>query len=303
MRPMRDEIPNTNPRKVFVIHGRNAKARKEVFSFLRAIGLSPIEWSEAVGLTGQGSPYVGHVLDTAFAIAPAIVALLTPDDIVYLDRRLTDKDDDPELVPQHQARPNVLFEAGMAMGMKPDNTVIVEFGNIKSFSDIHGRHVVRLDNSLAMRQELANRLKRAGCEVSLGGTDWHTVGDLTPPDMQADGSPLGKRVPKSKAGVGPVLDARYVTSGKRGTGIIEIMNRGRSDAYEVTIANLEELDLVMAGVDELPIPRLPAGKSVGCLHLNSYLGNRQKSYFTMRLSGKTDDGTLVEQDAFISTGV
>jgi len=300
---LRDEVASVNRRKVFVIHGRNSNARKEVYTFLRAIGLSPIEWSEAVGLTEQGSPYVGHILDKAFTIAPAIVALFTPDDIVYLDQRLTDRDDDPELLPQHQARPNVLFEAGMAMGMKPDNTVIVEFGKLKAFSDIHGRHTVRLDNTLAMRQELANRLRRAGCEVSLEGVDWHSAGDLTAPDMQSDGSPLGKRVPKSKVGSGPLLDARYVGSGKRGTGVIEIMNKGRGDAYEVTIANLEELELVMAGADELPILKLPAGKSVGCLHLNSYLGNRQKSYFTVRLSGKTEDGRVVEQDAFISTGV
>lgn len=294
---------SVDSRKVFVIHGRNAAARKEVFTFLRAIGLSPIEWSEAVTLTGQGSPYVGHILDEAFTIAPAIVALLTPDDIVYLDRRLTERDDDPELTSHYQPRPNVLFEAGMAMGMKRDNTVIVEFGRYKSFSDIHGRHTVRLDNSVAMRQELANRLRRAGCETNLEGTDWHSAGDLTPPDMRTGGSPLGKRVPKSYASNGPVLDARYVASGRRGEGMIEISNCGRADAYEVTATNLDDLGLILAGADELPIPKLPAGKSVRCLHLNRYLGDQQRSYFTVYLSGKTEEGEIVEADAFISTGV
>jgi predicted nucleotide-binding protein len=33
----------TDPRKVFVIHGRNELARKALFDFLRSIGLDPIE--------------------------------------------------------------------------------------------------------------------------------------------------------------------------------------------------------------------------------------------------------------------
>jgi predicted nucleotide-binding protein len=50
-------------RKVFVIHGRNEPARRGLFDFLRALGLEPIEWSQAIAMTGQGSPYIGDVLD------------------------------------------------------------------------------------------------------------------------------------------------------------------------------------------------------------------------------------------------
>ncbi|MCZ7537472.1 MAG: nucleotide-binding protein [Acidimicrobiia bacterium] len=31
-----------------------------MFDFLRAIGLQPIEWTQAVALTGKGSPYIGE---------------------------------------------------------------------------------------------------------------------------------------------------------------------------------------------------------------------------------------------------
>ena len=107
-------------RKVFVVQGRNDAARATMFAFLRAIGLDPIEWSVAVQMTGEGSPYIGQVLDVAFDAAQAIVVLLTPDDIAYLRTEYANGEDDPETQALAQARPNVLFEAGMAMGRDGD---------------------------------------------------------------------------------------------------------------------------------------------------------------------------------------
>lgn len=43
-------------RKVFVVHGRNNAAREALFTFLRAIGLQPLEWSEIVKATGKQGP-------------------------------------------------------------------------------------------------------------------------------------------------------------------------------------------------------------------------------------------------------
>ena len=50
-------------RKIFVIHGRNEKARKALFQFLRAIDLEPLEWSQLIAGTGKSSPYIGEILD------------------------------------------------------------------------------------------------------------------------------------------------------------------------------------------------------------------------------------------------
>ena len=58
---------------VFVVHGRNLAVRDAVFSFLRAVGLKPLEWTHALKLTSKGSPYVGEVLDAAFSKAAAVV--------------------------------------------------------------------------------------------------------------------------------------------------------------------------------------------------------------------------------------
>jgi predicted nucleotide-binding protein len=172
--------PTPQNSKVFVVHGRNGKLRRAMFEFLRAIGLRPMEWSEASNLTGKPAPYIGEILDLAFKEAQAIVVLMTGDDEAKLrDEHLKDDDGDFERNLTPQARPNVLFEAGMAFGTHPDRTVLVEVGRLRPFSDVVGREVVRLANDTEKRQRLAQKLKMAGCAVNLEGTDWHTAGDFS----------------------------------------------------------------------------------------------------------------------------
>jgi hypothetical protein len=65
-----------------------------------------------------------------------------------------------------------LFEAGMAIGHDADRTILVELGNVRPFSDVAGRHVIRMDGGAARRKELANRLETAGCAVNLSHDDW-----------------------------------------------------------------------------------------------------------------------------------
>ena len=173
--------PTADKRVVFVVHGRSAGLRNSMFAFLRAIGLHPLEWSEAIRATGKPTPYIGEILDAAFSQAQAVVVLLTPDDEARLRSGLvSEADPEHERVLTPQARPNVLFEAGMAIGRFPDRTVLVEVGKLRPFSDIGGRHVVRMDGSSQRRQELAHRLRDAGCAVVLDGTDWHTAGGFDP---------------------------------------------------------------------------------------------------------------------------
>jgi predicted nucleotide-binding protein len=164
---------------VFVVHGRNEALRHSVFSFLRSIGLQPIEWRKARSLTKSPTPYVGEILEAAFHHATAIVVVLSPDDEARLSPKFV-KPHDPtyekDLTPQ--ARPNVLFEAGMALGKNTDSTVIVQIGETRPFSDVAGRHTLRLDNSVGARQDFVQRLADAGCNVDASGTDWHTEGDF-----------------------------------------------------------------------------------------------------------------------------
>lgn len=176
------ELPEASRAKlVFVVHGRNSSARLAIFEFLRSIGLSPIEWHQAIAATGKASPYIGEVVDAALEAAQAVVVLWTPDEVVSLRPEYADGEDDPDLRPGLQARPNVMFEAGLALGRAPERVVLAELGRLRHFSDMLGRHTVRLSNSVACRQELAIRLRTAGCAVDLSGTDWHTSGDFSSP--------------------------------------------------------------------------------------------------------------------------
>ena len=208
-------IHQPDTRKVFVVHGRDERLRRDFFAFLRSLGLTPIEWSEAVQMTGKGSPYIGEVLDVAFNKAQAVVVLLTPDDEVRLLPELsTPADPLEEREYRFQARPNVLFEAGMAFGRNPERTVLIEVGDPKRFSDVAGRHAVRLTNDPGERQEVANRLRTAGCLVSTVGRDWFTAGDFSAPRSIASPEWYGIRFTTPGAGTTTIQVSPLSISGK-----------------------------------------------------------------------------------------
>ena len=171
--------PAADARDVFVVHGRNYQARDALFQFLRSIDLHPLEWTEAIRRTGKGSPYIGDILDAMFSHAHAVVVLFTPDDEAKMSDQFRGVNEPPyETELSGQARPNVLFEAGMAMGRYPDRTILVEIGTLRPFSDISGIHVVRLDNSPRTRHDLVQRLQTTGCPVNSDGNDWYSTGDF-----------------------------------------------------------------------------------------------------------------------------
>jgi len=186
-------------RKVFVVHGRNMKAREAVFTFLRALDLAPMEWEEVVALTGKANPYIGEALEIGFAAAQAAVVIMTGDDVARVGKRyLLPHDPHEEKVLTPQSRPNVLFEAGMALGKYPNRTLILSIGTYRKFSDIDGRHVVHLSNKPSSRQALADRLIAIGCAVKKDNrVDWHTAGDFDGAVEDAD-LPVGKETIRLK---------------------------------------------------------------------------------------------------------
>ncbi|WP_081898606.1 TIR domain-containing protein [Herbidospora cretacea] len=158
-------------RSVFVVHGRDEAARRAVFDLIRRMGLEPLEWETLVNRTRSASPYLEDPIREGFAIAQAILILMTPDDIVELHPDLHDNDHTGEGL-HCQARPNVLFEAGMAMALNPQRTVIVHIGRMRPVSDLEGRNYIHLNGTPNSIIKLRNRLKTAGCDVNDTAVDF-----------------------------------------------------------------------------------------------------------------------------------
>jgi predicted nucleotide-binding protein len=171
----------TGPRdKVFVVRGRNAQIRNAMFAFLRALELKPVEWGQAMKATGTPMPFIAKTLESALSGPNAVVVLMTPDEIVQLKRQFVSKiDPDEERKPMGQPRPNVFFEAGMALARHPEKTIFVIFGRVKSFSDIAGMHTVRMNNTAKKRTQLVDKLRTAGADPQTEGKeDWTEEGDF-----------------------------------------------------------------------------------------------------------------------------
>ena len=95
-------------------------------------------------------------------------------------QHLCKPDDGPnERKSQGQACPNVLFEAGLAMGRHPEKLVVVQVGKVKAFSVVGGRHTVRLTDDIESRNDLASRLEKV-CEIDRVGRDWMKSGKFEP---------------------------------------------------------------------------------------------------------------------------
>ena len=186
----------------------------------------------------------------------------------------------------------------MAMGRDEARVVLVELGRIRAFSDVQGRHVVRMDNSVAKRQDLAHRLRDAGCSVNLDGNDWHTAGDLTPPAPPGGGLPLGRKLPKSAQSNLPRLDATFYES-RHGSGDIHVTNHGPGDVYELNVEAPDHAANLVRSRDDFPVSKLPVGKSIKLMLLR-HMADGLGSHFSLTATGRTEDGTPISQELFVS---
>ena len=176
-----------DPNKIMVVYGRNKDAKEALFSFLRALNLQPQEWGQLIKAAANGAPFIGQVLDAGFASTQAVVVLLTPDDEVRLRRSLCDPHDPLfEKQGSYQPRPNVLIEAGMALGLCNNRTIFVRIGEIRSISDIGGRHIINFTGDIDSRNNLAEQLRTAGCKFSANANAW--TKELNIPKINPDTS-------------------------------------------------------------------------------------------------------------------
>jgi len=170
-RQIENESP-PNPRRVFIVYGRNVKAYQAMVQFLRSLKLDPLEFDEVKNAMG-GSPFVGEIVDAGIRQAQAVIVIFTPDEYASLRKELI-YDGDPDYEKNRwQARPNVILEAGMALAIDQSRTILVMIGDVHLSSDLHGRHYIKLNNSTHAREKLKHALIGAKCEVSPTASGWH----------------------------------------------------------------------------------------------------------------------------------
>lgn len=154
-------------RNVFVVHGRNKAAREAIIAFLKAVGLTPIMWTDAVQLTKKATPTTLEVVNAGISAAQAVVLLFTSDDHVQLRSELGNEP------PSYQPRPNVLLEAGIALAVAgTDRTLLIKAGASKEVTDLAGLNYIPLLNEPEYREDFVNRLELAGCAVDRSSGDY-----------------------------------------------------------------------------------------------------------------------------------
>lgn len=168
----------TRDNSIFVVHGRNLQLRDDMYALLRALGLTPIEWAKAINDAKGANPNVGQVIDNALKKAQGILVLLSPDEDAKLKRRFASAKDVKNrlTILEGQPRPNVIFEAGIALGLHPDKTLLVQVGDIRDISDIAGKHMLHFDGSPASRNELVRRLTKLKFHIDTINDTWIAVG-------------------------------------------------------------------------------------------------------------------------------
>ena len=177
------KILKTKENTVFVVHGRDTKLRDAMYEFLGALGLKPQEWGHAIRAARRkgANPFVNDAVTKIMEQAQAIVVLLSPDDEAKLkDQFVAKHERQSEGRLRGQARPNVIFETGIAIGTHHRKAVMVRVGDVKPFTDVEGMHIPRLSGDDRSRHDLANRLEDLGCRINRDGDHWLRAGDFTP---------------------------------------------------------------------------------------------------------------------------
>ncbi|EAM49564.1 TIR domain-containing protein [Crocosphaera watsonii WH 8501] len=140
---------------IFIVHGHDNEAKREVDVFLRKLDFNPIILHEQ---TNEGKTIIEkfeNYSDVSFAII-----LLTPDD----EGRVRNKDE--ELKPR--ARQNVILELGYFMGkLGRDKVCALYKEKVEIPSDYSGILYTKMDNDSGWHMKIAREIKKSGLDVDL----------------------------------------------------------------------------------------------------------------------------------------
>lgn len=176
--PARPQVRQTKNNTIFVVHGRDHKLNEDMFSFLRALDLNAVEFSQAIAETAGANPNITKIVKGALKRAQGVLVMFSPDEEARLKTKFRTPRDNKAL--EGQSRLNVIFEAGIALGAHPEKTLLVEVGHVRNISDIAGMHIPRLTNDATSRKDLAERLrKKLKLKVNTAGEYWLKVGNFS----------------------------------------------------------------------------------------------------------------------------
>ena len=164
-------------RMVFVVYGRNEKYTKSVFDFLRSLDLRPLEWERVVEMTGKGAPETFEIVKKGIENSNGVIILYTGDEEARLLKELAKEGEVINKV--LQPRQNVVFEAGYAMAVSPNKTIILKIGKVNISSDLKGLNYIELNDSIESRRNFKNRLKTIGLPIDEYTGEWETAGDFS----------------------------------------------------------------------------------------------------------------------------
>src|SRR6185503_5937 len=113
----------------------------------RSMGFRLLSFEEKAGRVAA-MPTVSAVVRKGIDDADVVIVLFTPDELAILYDSATGLSVSEPFASRWQARPNVIFEAGWAFGLKPRQTIFVTVGDDTTlFSDVAGFHLVQLDRA------------------------------------------------------------------------------------------------------------------------------------------------------------
>jgi hypothetical protein len=171
----------------FIIHGQDRRVREELEKFLKAVGFTILPFHAAAAGEAQVDAVLRNV-ESAVKQADVVIVLFTPEEHASFHDpetgRYVASTKTGEQMGGWQPRPNVIFEAGIAVASAKEKTILLRIGSVRVSSDLAGLMFVDLDADNA-KDVLLNRLR-------------DKVKDLRVEAAPADNHPGDFRVPRNR---------------------------------------------------------------------------------------------------------
>ena len=139
------------PGGVFVVHGRNMQAANAVFQLVESMGIETRSL-RSIEEEFKTSNSLWQTIYIGIQLAEAVIVLLTPDDEAQLTGELGQSE------PRMQARPNVFLELGLALGICPEKTILLNVPPSCMPTDLLGHLRIEVGDNEDWREVVETRL-------------------------------------------------------------------------------------------------------------------------------------------------